>query len=141
METKTNWLALIVSAVLGMALGMLWYGSLFLNQWMAGNGITKEGEKMMKNGAEMDMSSTPMIVNTISMLVYAYLMNWLVNKTKSFSFQSGATLGAVIGAIHFFGIYTGNRFAGNPVSLSMVDGGYTFLLFVIMGAIIGGWRK
>ncbi len=141
METRTNWLALIVSAVIGMALGMLWYGKLFTSIWMSGNGITMEGEKALKNGAEMDMGTTPMIVNTVSMFVYVYLMNWLVDKTKSFSFQAGAILGAVIGAIHFFGIYTGNRFAGNPVSLSMVDGSYTILLFVIMGAIIGGWRK
>ncbi|MBK6859394.1 MAG: DUF1761 domain-containing protein [Saprospiraceae bacterium] len=140
METKTNWLALVVAALVGIAMGFLWYGMLFSNQWMAGNGITMAGEKMMKNGAELPMSALPMIVNAVSMLVYAYLMNWLVNKTSSFDLKSGATLGAVIGVIHLFGIYTGNRFAGNPVSLSMVDGFYTFLLFTVMGAIIGAWR-
>jgi len=140
METKTNWLALVVASLVGIAMGFLWYGMLFTNQWMAGNGITMAGEKMMKNGAEMPMSSLPMIINTVSMLVYAYLMNWLINKTSSFDLKSGATLGAVIGVIHLFGIYTGNRFAGNPVSLSMVDGFYTFLLFTVMGAIIGAWR-
>jgi len=113
---------------------------LFSNQWMAGNGISMVGEKMMKNGVEMPMSALPMIINAVSMLVYAYLMNWLINKTNSFDLKSGATLGAVIGVIHLFGIYTGNRFAGNPVSLSMVDGFYTLLLFTVMGAIIGSWR-
>ncbi|HRG67799.1 MAG: DUF1761 domain-containing protein [Saprospiraceae bacterium] len=140
METKTNWLALVVSALVGIALGFLWYGMLFSNQWMAGNGISMVGEKMMKNGVEMPMSALPMIINAVSMLVYAYLMNWLINKTNSFDLKSGATLGAVIGVIHLFGIYTGNRFAGNPVSLSMVDGFYTLLLFTVMGAIIGSWR-
>lgn len=139
METKTNWLALVVAALVGIAMGFLWYGMLFSNQWMAGNGITMAGEKMMKNGAELSMA-LPMIVNAVSMLVYAYLMNWLVNKTSSFDLKSGATLGAVIGVIHLFGIYTGNRYAGNPVSLSMVNGFYTFLLFTVMGAIIGAWR-
>ena len=141
METKTNWLALVVSAVVGMALGMLWYGFLFTNQWMAGNGITMDAAgAAMKNGAPMGHSSLPMIVNAVSLLVYAYLMNWLVNKTSSFDLKSGAILGAVIGTIHIFGIYTGNRFAGNPVSLSMVDGFYTFIMFTVMGAIIGMWR-
>lgn len=140
MENKTNWLALIVSALTGMGMGWLWYGMLFTNQWMAGNGITMDGEKMLKNGVEMPMSSMPMIVNAFSLLFYAYIMNWLVNKTSSFDLKSGATLGAMIGAIHLFGIYTGNRFAGNPISLSMVDGWYTFLLFTVMGAIIGAWR-
>lgn len=141
MENKTNWLALIVSALAGMGMGWIWYGLLFTNQWMAGNGITMDGEKMMKNGMEMPHSPLPMIVNAISLLVYAWIMNWLVNKTSSFDLKSGATLGAMIGAIHLFGIYTGNRFAGNPVSLSMVDGWYTFLLFTVMGAIIGAWRS
>lgn len=140
METKTNWIALVVAAAVGMALGWLWYGMLFTNQWMAGNGITMQGEAAFKNGVEMAKSPLPMIVNTVSLLVYAYLMNWLINKSSSFDLKSGATLGAVIGTIHLFGIYTGNRFAGNPVSLSMVDGFYTFLMFTIMGAIIGGWR-
>ncbi|MBK9109624.1 MAG: DUF1761 domain-containing protein [Saprospiraceae bacterium] len=140
METKTNWIALVVSALVGMAMGWLWYGMLFTDLWMLGNGMTMDGEKVMKNGAEMPMDSLPMIVNIISLLVYAYCMNWLVNKTSSFDLKSGATLGAVIGVIHLFGIYTGNRFAGNPTSLSMVDGFYTFLLFTVMGAIIGAWR-
>ena len=140
MENKTNWLALIVSALAGMGMGFVWYGMLFTNQWMAGNGITMDGEKMMKNGMEMQQSQLPMIINAISLLVYAYIMNWLVNKTSSFDLKSGATLGAMIGAIHLFGIYTGNRFAGNSVSLSMVDGWYTFILFTVMGAIIGAWR-
>ncbi len=139
MENKTNWLALIVSALAGMGLGMLWYRMLFSSQWMAGNGITMEGEKAMKNGMEIDMSLA-MIVNAVSLLVYAYIMNWLVNKTSSFDLKSGATLGAMIGVIHLFGIYTGNRYKGNPTSLSMVDGWYTFILFTVMGAIIGAWR-
>ncbi|MBK6546800.1 MAG: DUF1761 domain-containing protein [Saprospiraceae bacterium] len=141
METKTNWLAIITCAIIGMAMGFLWYGVLFQNQWMSGNGITMDAAgKMFKNGIDMPASSMPMIVNAISLLVYAYLMNWLVNKTASFNLQSGATLGAVIGLIHLFGIYTGNRFAGNPISLSMVNGFYTFLLFTVMGAILGAWR-
>jgi len=141
METKTNWFALIVSALVGMAMGYLWYGMLFTKQWMAGNGLTMDDAgNMMKNGVAMPHSSMPMIVNAVSLLVYAYIMNWLVNKTSSFDMKSGATLGAMIGAIHLFGIYTGNRFAGNPISLSMVDGWYTFLLFTVMGAIIGAWR-
>lgn len=140
MENKTNWIALVVSALVGFALGWLWYGMLFTQIWMNGNGLTEDGGKLFKNGIEMPMSSLPMIVNLISLLVYAYLMNWLVNKTQSFNLQAGATLGGVIGLIHLFGIYTGNRFAGNATSLSMVDGFYTFILFVVMGAIIGAWR-
>lgn len=122
-------------------LGFLWCGALFQNQWMAGNGITMSGDQMFKNGVAMDMSMTPMIFNTIAMLIYALVMNWLIQKTGSTDLMSGLTLGAVIGGIHLFGIITGNMFAGNPMSLSMVDGSYTFILFAAMGAILGAWQK
>jgi hypothetical protein len=69
------------------------------------------------------------------------LCNWLIQKTGSTDLMSGLTLGAVIGGIHLFGIITGNMFAGNPMSLSMVDGSYTFILFAVMGAILGAWQK
>ena len=138
---KTNWLAIVVCLIVGMALGFLWYGALFQNQWMAGNSITMTGDQMFKNGVAMDMSMTPMIFNTIAMLVYALVMNWLIQKTGSNDLVSGLTLGAVIGGIHLFGIITGNMFAGNPMSLSMVDGSYTFILFAVMGAILGAWQK
>ena len=138
---KTNWLAIVVCLIVGMALGFLWYGALFQNQWMAGNSITMTGDQMFKNGVAMDMSMTPMIFNTIAMLVYALVMNWLIQKTGSTDLMSGLTLGAVIGGIHLFGIITGNMFAGNPMSLSMVDGSYTFILFAVMGAILGAWQK
>jgi hypothetical protein len=141
MEFKTNWLAIAVSAVAGMLIGFLWYGMLFQNQWMAGNGFTMEGEKMFKNGAEIPMSATPMIVNVIVMLVYALIMSWLLNKMNVSTWQTGATIGAGIGVLMVLGILTGNMFAQNPMSLTLVDGSYSFVLFVVIGAIVGGWRK
>jgi len=141
MEAKTNWLAIAASVVVSMLMGFLWYGVLFQSQWMAGNGFTMEGDKMFKNGAEIPMSTTPMIVNTVAMVVYALIMNWLLNKMNISTWQSGALAGGGIGLLMAFGILTGNMFAQNPMSLSLVDGSYSFLLFVLIGAIVGGWRK
>jgi hypothetical protein len=141
MQNKTNWIAIIASMVVGMAIGFLWYGMLFNQQWMDGNGITMEGEKMFKNGVERPASMMPMVLNALAMIVYGILINWLVNKTSSFTWASGATLGAVIGLITLIGIYIGNLFAGNPLSLTMVDGSYSFVIFTLIGAVVGGWRK
>lgn len=141
MERKTNWLAIVVSVVAGMLTGFLWYGFLFNEPWMAGNGITVEGEKMFKNGAEMPMSPMPMIVNTVTMAVYALVMNWLLGKMNVSTWQTGATIGAGIGLMMVCAILTGNMFAGNPMSLTWVNGSYEFMLFVVIGAIVGGWRK
>lgn len=141
MERKTNWLAIAASIVAGMTIGFLWYGVIFNEQWMAGNGFSMDGDKMFKNGAEVPMSATPMIVNTIVMAVYALVMNWLLAKMNVSTWQTGATVGAAIGLIMVLGILTGNMFAQNPMSLTLVDGSYSFLLFAIIGAIVGGWQK
>lgn len=145
MGNKTNWSAIIAAAVVGMALGFLFYGALFQDVWMAGNGITTEGEgeavKMFKNGTEVPVSSLPMIINTVAMVVYALIMNWLVEKMGETTWAGGAKVGAIIGFIVLFNTYVGNRFAANPTSLSLVDGGYALVLFAAIGAIVGGWRK
>ena len=141
MERKTNWLAIVVSVVIGMALGFLWYGVLFLDLWASGNDLTIEGEKMFKNGAEVPMSNTPMLFNTVAMVVYALILNWLLGIAGANTWMAGAKVGGAIGIIMAIGIYTGNLFAQNPSSLSMVDGSYTLIMFVLFGAVLGGWQK
>lgn len=141
MEHKTNWLAIGASVVASMLIGFLWYGALFNTQWMAGNGITMEGEKMFKNGTEIPMTMTPMIVNVLAMAVYALVVNWLFGKMNVSTWQTGAIFGASIGLIMALGELTGNMFSNSPMSLTLIDGSYALVLFVVIGAIVGGWRK
>lgn len=138
-----NWKAIIASVVASMVIGFLWYGAIFQNQWMAGNGISmsEDETKMFKNGAEMDMSFTPMIVNTIFMIIYALIMNWLLNKLNARNLQSGAMVGLAVGVTHLMNVIVSNLFAANPSSLSMVDGSYSLVLFTVMGAILGAMQK
>jgi hypothetical protein len=138
---NVNWLAVLAAVIASMAIGFLWYGALFQADWMAGNGITMEGEKAFKDGVEMPSDMTPMIFNTIAMFVYALFMHWLTEKTGDTTWQKGATLGAVIGIISCIGVYINNMFAMDSSTLSRVDGSYILVLFTVIGAIIGGWRK
>lgn len=138
---KINWLSIIAAVVAAGAIGFLWYGALFQPQWMAGNGITMEGEKMLKNGVEVPMSNTPMIFNTIASLIYALFMNWLIGKTGDNSWMKGGTLGFVFGLILMIGIFVNNMFASTSTSLSMIDGSYALVLWTVIGAIIGGMKK
>jgi hypothetical protein len=143
MNNKTNWLAIVASVVVSMVIGFLWYGALFQQQWMAGNGITVSEDEtaMFKDGVALDMSMTPMIVNIFFMVVYAFIMNWLINKTNSYGWQSGMMVGLAVGVTHTLNVIVGNLFASNPSSLSMVDGSYSLVLFTVMGTIIGAMQK
>ncbi|MCA0236591.1 MAG: DUF1761 family protein [Bacteroidetes bacterium] len=108
---------------------------------MAAHGFTMEGEKMFKNGAEVPMSMTPMLVNTVAMALYALILNWLLNKMNVSTWQTGAVIGASIGVLMLLGILTGNLFAMEPSVLTLIDGSYSLVLFTVIGAIVGGWRK
>jgi len=143
MNNKTNWLAIVASVVVSMVIGFLWYGALFQQQWMAGNGITVSEDEtaMFKDGVALDMSMTPMIVNIFFMVVYGLIMNWLINKTNSYGWQSGMMVGLALGVTHTLNVIVGNLFASNPSSLSMVDGSYSLVLFTVMGTIIGAMQK
>jgi len=141
MERKTNWLAIAAAVVAAMAIGFLWYGAIFNAQWMEANGFTMEGEKIFKNGTEMPASFTPMIINTVVMLVYALLVNWLFGKMNVATWLTGATIGGAIGVLLLLNILVGNLFAMNPSILTVVDGSYSLVLFVVIGAIVGGWQK
>lgn len=138
---NTNWLAVLVSVIASMIIGFLWYGALFNTQWMAGVGITMDGDIMYKDGVEVASSMTPMILNTIVMVIYALLIDWLIGKTGDTTATKGATLGFVIGFIMLLGVFTNNQFSMSPTSLTMIDGSYALALFTAIGAIMGGWRK
>ena len=140
---NTNWLAILASAAAGMGLGFLWYGALFMDLWTAGNGITmsEDETQMFKNGVEVPMSSTPMILNTIGMIVFALLLNWLITKTNHTTGSKGATMGAIVGLFAAINIFLSNVFAQNPTSLSWVDGSYIIVVLAVMGYILGAWRK
>ncbi len=139
-----NWLAVIASAVVSTILGFIWYGFLFIEPWMAANNYTWKDDKkeeMLKNGMATDMSFTPMIMNFLSMFVYAILINWIINKTNEQTFKGGLSIGLVIGIIVCSGVFIGNMFAANSVNLSYCDGFYSLILFALIGAIMGAWRK
>ncbi len=79
---KTNWLAISVASSVSMGIGFLWYGLFFQNAWMAGNFITMADENtLMKHDETIPTSATPMIINTIAIVVLALLTNWLQNYT------------------------------------------------------------
>lgn len=138
---KTNTTAVLLASVAGMVIGFLWYGALFQEQWMAGNGITQSGDQMFRDGKPMDMSPLPMILNFLSMLVYALILNWMQNSMGVSTWQGGAKVGAAVGLMASLTSILGHLFAGDPSTLSLVDGSYLLVLFTVIGAVVGGWRR
>lgn len=82
-----------------------------------------------------------MIFNTIAMILYALVTNWLLGRLGVSTWMDGAMTGGAVGLLMAVGELTGNLFAGDPMSLTLVDGSCSLVLFALMGALIGGWQK
>ncbi|MEM9930394.1 MAG: DUF1761 domain-containing protein [Bacteroidota bacterium] len=145
MQNKTNWLALLVAVVAASGIGFFWYSIAFQDIWAAGNDIVMQSNDIgikVVNGKEVVLDSAmPLLINEVALIIYAFVFNWLINKTGMIGWQNGALLGATIGFFVLMFHYTGNRFSATPTSLSIIDGSYAIVLLTTMSAIIGGWRK
>ena len=131
---KTNYLAIAACALANMALGMGWFGT-FNEQWMAGHGLT------MESIGTMESPMMPYIVSITVALIFGYLLTLIFRRMGVSGWIDGAMSGAAIGLFGLLGTIVGHLYAMKPFSLSLVDGGYVFLEFVIFGAIIGGGQK
>lgn len=147
MEVKLNWLAIIVAAVAATMIHFLWYGLLFQIQWpeavgFSGPGLIEMGAEVFKHGEPVALaSSLTLVINAITMMLYAIFFSWLTVKTNMPSLAGGASLGATLGVVATFSHYVTNRFAMEPTILSVIDGTYHIAIFAAIGAIVGAWRK
>ena len=130
---KINYLAIAACVVINMGLGMTWY-SIFANAWMNGHGITMAQ-------VEANASAAPYIATTIAALAAGYVLSLLYQRMNVSGWQDGAITGAAIGSFLFFATVASYLFSQKPLTLAILDGGYMVILFVLYGALIGGWQK
>ena len=130
---KINYLAVAACVIINMGLGMTWY-SIFANAWMNGHGITMAQ-------VEGNVSAAPYIATAIAALAAGYVLSLLYQRMNVSGWQDGAITGAAIGSFLFFATVASYLFSQKPLSLAILDGGYMVILFVLYGAVIGGWQK
>lgn len=89
--TNVNYQVIILAGVLNMGLGMLWYGPLFGNKWMAGMGYTEEDRASMHKGAG------PAYVATLVLaLGYGYVMDLVINTMAPVSLMGALAIGLLV---------------------------------------------
>ena len=133
-----NWLAVLAAVIVAVVSGALWYSPLlFLNRWMELRGVTQES--MQASGAMSPALAVggSVVLNVIAMVVLAMVVSW----------SGAATLvdGLAVGAIVGFGLVISMAarailFEQQSLPLFALNNGYTLLVFLAGGAILGGWR-
>jgi surface polysaccharide O-acyltransferase-like enzyme len=132
---KTNYVAVVVCAVVYWLVGGLWYGLLFGTRWMALENMTVEQGRSMS-------SALPYILTFILDLLIAYVLAQLC------SWRNANTVGrgAAIGVLLWVGIvapitYTTYMYEMRPKELFAINEFYPLVGLCLMGAILGAWMK
>jgi hypothetical protein len=141
-----NWWAVIVAAIVSMIIGSLWYGPIFGKLWMRLTGMDNSHLSPEKQ-AEMRKKAGPMyalqfILSILTLYILAhYIAGWQP--------QPGA-MGGIINALWIWLGFIMPTIAGASMWNSMkrkdawtlffVNAGYNLILYIVFGAILGGWQ-
>ena len=133
---KINTWAVVVAAAVYWMLGAAWF-TIFSKPWLASIGKTMEQLQVQ--------AANPGIAYGVAFacnLVIAYVLGWVVVSTGEQTVMRGITMGALLWA-GFVGttIGTAHIFEGRPLEGFVLTAGYPLVGMLLMGAIVGGWKK
>jgi len=131
---QINWLAVVAASVAMFVLGGLWYSPmLFYKGWLSATKLTETELK----GRNMPLVFGMAFVLTFLMAVC--LAFFLADQKTDLAWGITAGLLAGLGWATFsFAIIA--LFEKRTLSYVLINGGYITVGFVLMGAILGGWR-
>ena len=132
---KTNFLAVIVSAILYWLLGAVWYAVLFNKPWMALEGPLAAQASNMNPVLPYIIT---LVLNLLIAFVLAQICAWRNANT--------AARGSAVGILLWIGIvgpitFTTNMYETRPVALYAINNFYPLVGLCLMGAILGAWTK
>lgn len=130
---SVNYTAVVVAAVAHMAIGAAWYSPmLFAKQWMGAVGKTKESMEIGKKKMGKYYGATALLA-----LLTSYVLAHFVVYTGSTTIADGLQTGFWIwlGFVATVGLVQ-TIFAGRPLKLFYIDGGYHLVSLMVMGAIL-----
>jgi hypothetical protein len=128
--------AVLVAAVVYWLLGAAWF-TIFSQPWLASIGKTME--QLHHEAVNPGVAYAAALVAN---LVIAYVLGWVVIKTG----EQTAVRGAIIGALLWVGLVgttigTELIFEGRSFEGFVLTAGYPLVGMLLMGAIVGGWKK
>ncbi|HYL61963.1 MAG TPA: DUF1761 domain-containing protein [Candidatus Methylomirabilis sp.] len=132
---RTNYAAVVVSAVVYWLLGALWYAVLFNKPWMALEHVTEEQAKTMN-------PVLPYIIAFVLELLMAFVLAQICTWRNANTAAKGASLGILLW-IGFIGpvTYMTYMFEMRSMELFAINEFYPLVGLCLMGIILGAWTK
>ena len=139
-----NWLAVLVAGISSFVVGGIWYSpGLFGKAWMKANNFTEE---QIKNGGNKGKIFGFTLV--FSLLMAANLAMFLADSPEECTgacaqktdVSWGAIAGFLAGIWTFCAIAIHSLFEMKSWRLILINGFYSLVSLILMGAILGAWR-
>ncbi len=132
---KTNYAAVIVAAIAYWLLGAVWFGVLFSKPWMDYEHMTVEQAKSIN-------PVLPYVISFVLNLLIAFVLAQLIQWRSAYT----ASRGAAVGAILWIGIlgpitFTTYMYEMRPKELFAINEFYPLAGLILMGTILGAWKK
>ena len=130
MGTEIHWLAVIVAAVAGFAVGGIWYGPLFGKAWATARGLDPDSLK--------DGFNAPLVFGTVFALnlFSAFILDHTLTTygapdlNLSVMISGGVALGFIVPAIG-----VNYLFSRQSLRLFLIDAGYWLVIYALMGVV------
>jgi hypothetical protein len=133
---KLNWVAILVAAIVSFIFEALWF-SVFMNQWLAGIGRTMEW--LVGNGLNPAIQYATAILCSI---VVAAVLSICIQASGEQTARRGILCAVVI----WFGFIATSWakayiFEVRTFQIYAIYTGYSLIDLMLMGAIVGAWKK
>lgn len=135
-ELGINYIAILISAVLAMVIGSLWYSrSLFGKEWIKLAGLSEADT----HGSSNKKGNMPILYGSmfVGAIVEAYVLSYFMQYAGAYGLINGIKVGiwAWLGFVAATSL--GNTmFEQRPIKLWYINAGYALVNLIVMGATI-----
>jgi hypothetical protein len=133
---RLNWVAILVAAIASFLFEALWY-SIFLNEWIAGIGRTREW--LMSTGVSPALQYGVAIACAV---IAAAVLSIIIQASGEHTLRHGVICGALIW-LGFIATSWATEYIFEVRSLQIyaINAGFWFFDLMLIGAIVGAWKK
>jgi hypothetical protein len=123
-----NWIAVILAVVLVQVLGFVWYGPLFGVMW----------HSLDPSAPASNAMDAKMVGGILASLVLVIGMAWLYARLGVANLMDGMKTALILCVAFALTMVSFNYFyAGKPLMLMWLNGGYELVSFLLIGACLG----
>jgi hypothetical protein len=134
-ENSPKILAVVVAAIIYWLLGAPWF-SMMQAPWLVG--IGKTAEEIRASGLPKWL---PHVVTLISNFAMAYVLGWLILATGPQTVIRGVQVGAILWVLIGAAFATEYVFEARSLQIYAINAGYPLVGMILMGAVLGAWKK